>query len=387
MCRRYRKGKINKMTSNSNALILEAQTDFGLNLLRQSTTNSKASVVLSPLSVAIALSMAYAGARDETEAELNKLLANGQPKEEVHKFFGMMLQKIAKSEKNYTLEAANRIYVKEDYPILEEYKKLLNNHYQGQFESVDFSQSQAAANKINEFVVNATHGKIHDLIEAGSLSGMTRMVLINAIYFKGTWAVQFDPKLTTKKAFYVSEGTEKQVDMMQKTSSFVYSDNGEMQLLGLPYKNNEVFMFVVLPKERYGLENVLKNLTGQSLLGLVQQRQKREVRVILPKFKLESTHTLAPILKNLGLQRSVSSSANFNGVSGSGGLQISEILQKAFIETNEEGTEAAAATAVMIRAMSARPDYVYFTADHPFAYFLVTDAGEVLFNGVVQENH
>ncbi|KAI1730898.1 serpin (serine protease inhibitor) domain-containing protein [Ditylenchus destructor] len=354
------------MSSTNNA-ILEAQSEFGLNLLRDVSANSKASVVLSPFSVAIALSMAYAGARDETEQELGQLLAKGESKERIHEYFGALINKIYAENKNYTLETANRIYVKENFSILDSYKQLLNAHYRGQFESVDFSRSVETAKLINDFVSKATHDKIHDLIEPDSLSELTR---------------------TQNKTFYVSEGNEKQVDMMRKTTRLPYHETDSYQVLGLPYEGQDVFMYVVLPKERFGLDALLKNLTGKDLLEIVQKRAKTEVVVSLPKFKLESTHLLTQILKQSGLTKSLSAAANFRGISDAGNLQISDIIQKAFIETNEEGTEAAAATAVQVRLMSARMDPdIEFTADHPFFYAIVTSQGDTLFNGVVRENH
>lgn len=368
--------------ASPSAVILEAQTDFGLNLLRQTVSNSKASTVLSPLSVAIALSMVYAGARHETEAELGQLLGKGQEKEKIHEYFGSLIEMICASNKNYTLETANRVFVKDGFPLLDAYKKILNDHYQGQFQSVDFAQAQAAAKTINQFVEEATHDKIHNLIDASSLDELTRLVLINAVYFKGSWASKFDEKRTQSKPFYVAEGNEKKVEMMQNTDSFIYHENNDVQVLGLPYENEEVFMFVVLPKERYGLENVLTNLTGKTLLKYLQKRNKRDVTVSLPKFKLESTHDLTSILKNAGLEHSFATSANFKGISDSGSLQISEVIQKAFIETNEEGTEAAAATGIQVRLLSAHipPEFI---ADHPFLYVLTTNKGDVLFNGIL----
>ncbi|KAI1690878.1 serpin (serine protease inhibitor) domain-containing protein [Ditylenchus destructor] len=291
--------------SSTNHAILEAQSEFGLNLLREvSAANSKASVVLSPMSVGDALSIAYAGALDETEEELSQLLAKGEPKEQVHKYFGALMSKIYTENKSYTLETANRIYVQAGFSILDSYKQLLNAHYRGQFESVDFSRNVKTANLINDFVSKATHEEIHDLIEPGSLGELTRLLLINAVYFKGTWQNKFDPYATVNETFYVSEGIEKQVNTMHKTMELPYHETDSYQVLGLPYEGQDVFMYVVLPYERYGLDTLLKNLTGKDLLEIVQKRAETEVVVSLPKFKIESTHSLTQILKELGLSKS-----------------------------------------------------------------------------------
>lgn len=367
-----------------NNSLLEAQADFGLNLLRETASNSKASVVLSPLSVAIALSMAYAGARDETEQELNKILADGQSQEKIHEYFGSLIETISETNKSYTLDSANRIYVKEGFNILDSYKKLLDAHYKGQFEAVDFLKGTETAKKINDFVEKTTHDKIKDLIDASSFNELTRVILVNAVYFKGSWAAKFDSKLTRSSTFFVSENNEQEVEMMQKKAKFPFYQDDDFQVVGLPYQGEDVYMYIVLPTARFGLDDVLKNMTGQKLLEIVQRRSKSEVRVELPKFKLESTHELTPILGRLGLHHSLDSSANFNGISEDGGLQISDILQKAFIEVNEEGTEAAAATAIQMRLLSAsiEPEFI---ADHPFFYSIVTKSGDVLFNGVFRK--
>jgi len=368
--------------------ILEAQADFAVNLLRESVNaNQNASVIISPVSVAIALSMVYAGAKDQTADEIAAVIAKGQDSEKIHAYFGSLIQGIAgNAQKNYTLETANRIYVKESYTLLQAYKDVLKSHYLGEFQSVDFTRSAETAKAINDFVAEKTHDKIKDLIKPDNLDALTRLVLINAIYFKGNWASKFNASSTEKKPFYQTPDNEVQVDMMQKKSKekFFYDENDAYQVLGMPYEGSEVFMFIVLPKERYGLEAVLKNLNGSALLNIVKNRRRSDVIVSIPKFKVESTHQLNEHLKKMGVNKAFDqAAANLGGIAdlSNGQLYISDAIQKAFIEVNEDGSEAAAATAVVVTTKSAPMRPRTLNANHPFLYIIASHVGEIFFTG------
>lgn len=378
--------------------IANAQADFALNLLRAiSSANGgqPESTIVSPISVSIALSMAFAGAKGETATEMSRMLAKEDLSEtdsnKLHAYFGTLLQTLKNhANKEYTLEMADRVYVKSSFNILDSYIAIIDQHYCGQFESVNFEQNQATAKEINNFVAHATHDKIHDLISPRMLTADTRMVLINAIYFKGNWMEQFKPERTSKDTFFVSEdGQEALMDMMHQTHKFIYHEAEEFQLLGLPYVGEKVLMFVLLPKERFGLRQMLANLDGQKLLELVQFDEQEEVEVTLPKFKLECTHALNEPLKAMGIANAFSDCANFGGISAAEPLKIDQVVQKAFIEVNEEGSEAAAASGVVIAnrcmayPMQPKPKFV---ADHPFAFFIMAgmqqQQQQLLFNGI-----
>jgi len=360
-----------------------------VNLLQRVSMKGTSSTILSPLSVSIALAMVYAGAKNKTAEEIDQLLANGAPESEVHEFFGQLQKTIQQRNQNgYTLEMANKVYVKDKFPVLEAFTASIQRNYGvGTFESVDFTQNAATAEKINHFVANATRDKIHDLISPDSLNDETRLVLINAIYFKGTWAEKFDKRQTQKQPFYASDGASgKELDMMHKTAKFIYHEDEELQLLGMPYVREEVRMFVLLPRERFGLGKLLATMSGKRLLDVQRNGYKRKVQVTLPKFKLESTHQLIDPLKKLGVIRAFGSSADFTGITDKEPLLISQAIQKAFIEVNEEGTEAAAATAIGVSLAMAgmvEPPTPSFVADRPFAAFLCTrDDGNILFAAV-----
>uniref|UniRef100_A0A183C5F5 SERPIN domain-containing protein n=1 Tax=Globodera pallida TaxID=36090 RepID=A0A183C5F5_GLOPA len=342
----------------SNALILEAQTDFALNLLREVSKDGR-SCIVSPFS-------------EKTSQEMVQLLAKGAPESKVHEYFGELVKAIQKGSSNYTLEVANKVYVKEGFST---FKTMINRHYGGQFEAINFEKAVDSAKKINKFVEKATHDKIHDLIKPDMFDVNTRLVLINAVYFKGNWAEKFDAHRTQKKTFHIDANNKKELDMMHKKDEFIYFEDDQLQLLGMPYKGGEVFMFVLLPKERFGLDKMLAKLDGKSLLELLKKRSKQEVEVELPKFKLESAHDLNEPLEKLGMPTAFTDSANFAGILPGHQLKISKVVQKAFIEVNEEGTEAAAATAIVFqfKSMPILMPKPVFRADHPFAIFLLTN--------------
>uniref|UniRef100_A0A914C8X6 Serpin domain-containing protein n=1 Tax=Acrobeloides nanus TaxID=290746 RepID=A0A914C8X6_9BILA len=361
--------------------LLEAQADFALQLLRASAPNAEKSLILSPVSISIALAMCHAGAGNETALQIAKAIASGSASnEDIRKHFSSLMAELNAPNKTYALDSANRIYVNNKFELLDTYKQILTESFEGKFENIDFSKAPEAAQKINAFVEKATRDKIRNLISPNMIDSLTRVILVNAIYFKGNWADKFNKERTEEKPFHLSENNERQIQMMKMTADFPYYENEDFQVLGLPYQGEEIYMYIVLPTKRFGLSEVLKNLTGKTLIGFVQHRRKSEVFVELPRFKLETSLSLGDTLKKLGIVEAFKDSADFSGMTGSKDLYISEVVHKAFIEVNEEGTEAAAATGVgVVRPEDAPP---IFIADHPFLYLLVSNSGHIVFTGI-----
>ncbi|KAL3104854.1 hypothetical protein niasHT_020420 [Heterodera trifolii] len=359
--------------------ILEAQADFALNLLREVSTNDR-SCIVSPFSVAVTLSMVYAGAKEKTGEEMGQLLAKGVPESEVHKYFGALLKSTTSgTNSSNTLETANKAYVKNGIRVQDAFKGQIEGNYGGQFETVDFLDGEGTAEKINKFVKEATHEKIRDLVTPNNFDENTRLVLINALYFKGKWADDFDSKLTEVAKFHMDEKNNKELEMMNVNADFIYSKKSQFKMLGMPYRGEREFMFVLLPRERFGLSKLLAQLDGKTLVELFKKRDKRTVKVKLPKFKLEATHELNKPLTNMGMATAFTDSANFEGISGDKRLLISKVIQKAYIEVNEEGTVAAAATEEETESGSTRESS--FVADQPFCAFLIRD-DTVLFSAI-----
>ncbi|KAL3125611.1 hypothetical protein niasHT_010191 [Heterodera trifolii] len=350
-------------------LILEAQADFALNLLREVSTDDR-SCVVSPFSVAVTLSMVYAGAEQNTGEEMGQLLAKGAPESEVLKYFGALLKSLKqKSSKANTLEAAN--------------KGENDDELQRRMETVDFEDSEGTAEKINSFVKKATHDAINELVTPDAFDADTRLVLINALYFKGTWADKFNATLTKKAQFHMDAENFKELEMMHLMASFIYFEDTQLQLLGMPYKGEKEFMFVLLPTERFGLAKLLVQLDGKKLVELIKMRDKSTVTVVLPKFTLEVTHELNKPLTNMGMATAFTNNANFEGISDKKPLYIGQVVQKAFIEVNEEGTTAMAVLGMICLASTERRE-LRFVADHPFCAFLIRD-DTVLFSAIFRK--
>ncbi|KAL3081601.1 hypothetical protein niasHT_034259 [Heterodera trifolii] len=363
--------------------------EFPMNLLNTvyrkccANASSAQNTVLSPVSAAIALAMAYAGARGQTAAEFVNLLADDGSS--LHQNNAKFIEEI-ESEKTFNLSIANKIYLDESFTILEEFNQTLSNYYQGNFESIDFGNIEEAAKEINAFVENATNGKILKMIKPDFLADHPLLLLINAIYFGGQWLNPFEEHHTEKEPFFLTNGKEIKLEMMRQTNKFVYLEETNFKLLGMEFVGGNAHLFIVLPNSKDGLTKVLGELTEAKLIRMIKKLPEIKVKLFLPKFKIESTHKLEEMLPSLGLKSAFNSdSADFSGINKSIPLFIGKVLQKAMISVDEKGCEAAAATIIsMVVATSSRippPPPPVFRADHPFAFFLIKSKKEVLFNG------
>merc|ERR1711875_143361 len=273
-----------------------------------------------------------------------------------------------------TLEAANTVFAMKDFSVLPKYQELLHNSFHASIQNVDFGDSELAARMINNWVGKMTMDKIKHLIKADMLNALTRLVLVNAIYFKGNWEAKFDQKLTKDQDFSATPSDTVTVKMMMQERKFqwAYLDSLSSSMVELPYKGNRIVMQILLPAERHALAEVEEKLKKNNVQELFEKESyQTKVNIQLPKFKLEKTIPLTAHLNSLGLKDMFSDGlADFSGIDGTKQLFVSEVVQKAFIEVNEEGSEAAAATGavMMMRSMPAPPEQ--FIADHPFIFFI-----------------
>ncbi|KAL3099991.1 hypothetical protein niasHS_001917 [Heterodera schachtii] len=336
--------------------------------------------VLSPVSAAIALAMAYAGARGQTAAEFVNLLADDGSS--LHQNNAKFIEEI-ESEKTFNLSIANKIFLNESFTILDDFKATLITYYQGNFAKVDFkNKKEEAANKVNAFVSNATNGKIPKMISAQSIDDQSLVFLVNAIYFHAKWSQPFNEKFTEKRPFFLANGNEIQIEMMSHMNQYIYNEQNKFKLLGMEFVGGNAHLFIVLPNSNDGLTKVLGELTEAKLMEMVKNSPVTKVMVSLPKFKIESTHYLEEHLPSLGLKSAFDpNSADFSGINGTERIYISKVLQKAMISVNEQGIEAAAATIIMLGPASTAEIPAVFRADHPFAFFLIKSKKEVLFSG------
>ena len=366
--------------------VADANTAFAVDLYAK-LAEGEGNLFLSPFSISTALAMTYAGARGQTAAQMAKALHFELDQEALHAALGTLARDVGggEEERGYELSVANALWGQKDYGFLKPFLDLVERHYGAGLRQVDFKEAtEPARQAINRWVEEQTRDKIKDLIPRGVLDGTTRMVLANAIYFKGKWASQFKPKRTQDEPFALLGGEKVTVPMMHQTQSFGYAETDDVQLLEMPYVGEEVSMVVLLPKKADGLPALEKALTAERLGEWLSGLHMRRTVVTLPRFSMTSQFSLSDTLRAMGMTDAFDADrADFTGMASSRPLFISAVLHKAFVDVNEEGTEAAAATGVAIGCAAAGP-LTTFRADHPFL-FLIRDkrTGSILFLGRV----
>lgn len=383
-----------KSAAKEREMVVQGNNEFALELYARLRAE-EGNLFLSPYSISTALAMTYAGARGRTEAQMAKVLhfptASGEAvldPAQFHSAFGAIIKDLnQRAEKaDFQLSVANALWGQKGYAFLAEFLELVEARYEGKLTEVDFVKAtEQARTAINAWVEEKTNNKIKELLQPGVLDQMTRLVLTNAIYFKGNWAKQFDEERTSQAPFTLASGEKVDVPMMNQTGDFPYMEAEDFQALEMPYVDDELSMIVLLPQKTDGLGELEKRLTAEALGKWLAKLRKREVVVSLPKFEMTRQFSLASVLKSMGMTDAFSRGADFSGMSGTRELFISAVIHKAYVDVNEEGTEAAAATAVTVKLTSVLPDRrVVFRADHPFL-FLIRDnkSGSILFIGRV----
>jgi len=368
--------------------VVEGNTRFALDLYGQ-LSGEKGNLFLSPYSISSALAMTYQGARGETAKEMKKTLAFSAD-DKLHPGFLALNDQINGSpdkKRGYQLSVANALWGQQNYPWNKDFLAAGEKFYGAGVKDVDFiGATEKARVAINDWVEQKTEKKIKDLLKPGILTVDTRMVLTNAIYFKGDWASQFKKDLTKDKAFRTADGKSENMPMMSQKGKFAYAEDQQVQVLRMPYVGKELEMVVVLPKAVDGLARVEKGLTPNNLGRWLEATRETTIEVTLPKFKVEKDFALKPVLSKMGMPTAFTRAADFSGMATAERLEIADVIHKAFVDVNEEGTEAAAATAVVVTTKSLPPPSPRFVADHPFL-FLIRDTrnGSILFLGRLAE--
>ncbi len=380
------------LTANSVATDLKAtvegNTQFAVDLYSKLKDDQEGNLFLSPYSISTALAMTYGGARGNTAKEMADVLHFSSDIEGLFSNLGELETRFEDIQKKgeVKLSIVNSLWPQVGYPFLEEYLSLIRVHFGVTITPVDYmNATEESRLKINQWVENKTEDKIKELIRKGDLSVLTRLVLVNAIYFKGNWANQFKVERTQPKDFRLLDGGVKQVPMMHQKGNFGYREFDNCKVLELPYEGEQLSMFIILPNNPGELPMLENNLSIENLKSWLSPLPIKEVMVYLPKFKITwGTFELNEPLKDLGIKDAFTSRADFSGMNGRKNLFISKVLHKAFIDVNEEGTEAAAATAVIVNFKGGLPKLSIFNADHPFL-FLIRDntTGSILFLGRV----
>jgi serpin B len=372
------------------ATVAEGNNAFAVDLYGQ-LRKQDGNLFFSPESISTAFAMAYAGARGTTSVQMANTLHFALPPDSLHPAMGALLTNLNAAHPGYQLHVADALWAEKDYKFLDEYLKLTSNDYGAGFNRVDFKTApESVRQTINQWVEQKTENKIKDLIPPRAISPATRLVLTNAIYFKGDWETKFDKAQTQDEDFHLSAAQNVKAPLMHSSAKFGYFKGDTFQALNIPYKSGELSMVVLLPNDVAGLPALEKSMTAANVnQWLSQLHVGPKVIVTLPKFKMTDQLELSNALGALGMAQAFQpGTADFSGMTGRRDFWISSAIHKAFIDVNEEGTEAAAATAIVMRSMAMAREQppVIFRADHPFL-FLIRDnrSGSILFMGRVTD--
>ncbi|MHC5051707.1 MAG: serpin family protein [Planctomycetota bacterium] len=337
----------------------------------------------SPFSVRTALVMTYAGARGKTAAEMAAVLRLPEGGD-IHAALGARMADLSSTggPDRHELAVANALWGQQGETFLDSYRSLVERHYAAGFRRADFRADPEAARKtINDWVEQRTRQRIRELLRPGLLTRDTSLVLTNAIYFKGTWQRPFSAKATGDRPFRLGDGRSVRAPTMHQIARFGYAEAKGVQALELAYKGGRITLVVLLPDDLPAFE---KGLDASGLQALTDRLATEKVSVFLPRFEVTSRFSLADTLAALGMPTAFSGGADFSGMDGKGGLFISAVEHKAFVAVDESGTEASAATAVVMKRGGLARGTKLFRADRPFL-FLIRDrkTGRILFLGRV----
>ncbi len=368
--------------------------DFACNLFRiiNEQQGGDGSIIVSPISVGYLLGMLHEGADGETRQQINNVLGMGGSVQDINKYFKKIMDDAPNVDPTVTVKTANCIFVISGYSLIPQYRDDMRNYYRALAEAVEYS-GESIVDIINNWCKRNTEGMIPEILKNGELNPNRVMYLLNAVYFKASWAENFDPNQTRDRNFTKQDGTTVMLPMMHLETRAAYGKNDLCKLLRLPYGNGGYSMVVMLPNEGKTIGDVIKNLSAQSLKEQLHQMRSTKVDILLPRFTAENETNLAPILSALGMPRAFSrNDAEFpnmvqkqNNENDIGCLYVSLMRQKAKIEVNEEGTKAAAVTIAEMSTRSAvlnPPQREEFHATRPFVYYIVENStGTIYFMG------
>lgn len=376
------------------SMLTDGNMAFALDLYRQVSPKEE-NLFYSPYSISVALAMTYAGARGDTADQMAETLHYDLPPDQLHPAFNALDQILASrgeeelpedSGDPFQLNIANALWGQKDYHFEQDFLDTVAKYYGGGMRLVNFlEKAEEARQTINQWVYEKTEGKIEDLIPKGGVGAATRLVLTNAIYFNASWLEKFPEERTQDGAFHTLDGDTVTVPMMSYGSPqhFRYQDGGNYQAVELPYVGHRVSMLVLVP-DQGAFQSFEEELSLEKMKEILENLESKAVSLTFPKYEFESELSLAEDLAEMGMPAAMSAAADFSGMTGSKDLFISDVFHKAFVSVDEEGTEAAAATAVVMTESAIPASPVELIVDRPF-FFLIRDneTGAVLFFGRV----
>ncbi len=361
--------------------VVEGSSQFAFDLFKKLNSEDEGkSIFISPLSISTALTMTYNGAQASTKEAMEKALGYKDiDRDIINESYSNLLNYLENADKKIELNIANSIWIRHGQEIKEDFLSNNESNFNAEIDTLDFSKGSAVST-INEWIDNATKGKINKMLEP-PIDPNVIMYLINAIYFKGEWTKQFDPERTYDGTFKTFEGSEQTVKMMSLKGKALYTEGDDCKAVRLPYGSGKTSMYAILPNEDVSINEFIEGMTVEKWNDIRNRvAETDDVLLQIPRFKLEyGIKNLNDSLKYLGMGEAFSENADFSGIRE--GIYISRVLHKAVIEVNEEGSEAAAATVVEM-AESAVMEPTTFIADRPFMFIITDDTtGSVLFMG------
>jgi serpin B len=384
--------------NNTMVSVADADNRFAFDLyarLAQDKRYTGSNLFFSPFSISSALAITYEGAQGKTADEIRSVFYFPKNDSDLREGYRNLNAGINSGDSGYSLKTANALWAERTYPFLAEYTSTAERYYGAKTTNLDFKGSPEDARvTINTWVEGKTEKKIQDLIPAGVIDPTTRLIITNAIYFKGDWVKQFDKNKTTDADFRTGSGKTVQVPMMQRTDEdavYLYADSADLQMLSMPYEHStgsQLSMIVLLPRAD-NLTAAEASLSTGTLSALQQSAESRRVMVYFPRYTLKTKYSLPDTLGSMGMPTAFTGNADFSAMDGTKDLFISDVIHQAFVDINENGTEAAAATAVVMKLAAApveREDVPVFRADHPFIFLIRDDkTGTILFMGRVTD--
>ena len=365
--------------------VVQANNQFACDLYRRLGASESGNLFFSPFSISTALSMTWAGARGATAADMARVLHFTGPPDDIHDGFQALLGSLNTGAGlgGYELTTANRLWGQAGFDFLPPYRTLTREKYGAGLEEMDFrADPEDSRQTINRWVEQETRDRIQDLLPGGSITPDTRLVLTNAIYYKGKWQNMFDPDETRDAVFHLDADRQVQVPMMQQGGPWKVGGDGKARMLRLPYSGRDLDMLVLLPGPEEGLGGLEARLTPELVKEWIDGLGEEEIDVYLPRFTVTSQFSLRLTLSDMGMGIAFQDRADLTGMRAAGNLFIQDAIHKAFVKVNEEGTEAAAATGVIVGVTSVGP--LDFRADRPFLFIIRDDVtGSFLFIGRV----
>lgn len=365
-------GQLNAQNNdNSNSL-----NRYSFDLYRE-TKVEKENLFLSPLSTYYALLVAYEGSKNATKQEFEKVLYLKSSSSLKNDY----LYNIAsKSDSCSGFKVSNAIWVNKSLQIEGEYRKSVSGKYFSDFMQTDFANTESAVSDINRWVSEKTNRRINEIVNAGNINSDTKLLISNAVYFKGEWLNKFEKQKTISAPFFTSVENQYKVDFMNMTESLQYFENDEYQFISKPYRDSDLSFCIILSKKLFGIEEIEKKMNNDLFKEILDSAYSTKTSLSIPKLKLESSYMLSVALKNAGLKSAFTSKADFSGITKEEPLWLGQVFHKTWIELDEEKTEAAAVTTTIM--VTGLPSYKVFKADHPFVFFIIdNNTKAILFMG------